>query len=73
MERIQQAEQLVTLIEAIKSYQHYQASSIKRYNRYKSIGLDSSYNLHNVEIQGMVIARLEQRYRKLIIKMYNNL
>ena len=73
MERIRQAEQLVTLIEAIKSYQRYQANSIKRYNDMALMGLNSEYNLHNAEIQAMVIARLELRYKTLITKMYNNL
>ena len=73
MERIRQAEQLVTLIEAIKSYQRYQASSIKRHNDMALMGLNSEYNLHNAEIQAMVIARLELRYKTLITKMYKAL
>ena len=73
MERIQQAQQLVTLIEAIKSYQRYQASSIKRYNEMALMGLNSEYNLHNAEIKAMVIARLELRYKTLITKMYKAL
>jgi len=69
MSRLEMLEQLTLLVEAIKQYQYYRADGIRRYNKWAKEGLDISFTKHSVEIQGMVINRLEERYDKMLTKL----